>query len=262
MSKLDRFHNAKKSISAVDLVLNLGITNISIDLMYGLPDLTEQKWEEHLKIFFSLKLPHVSCYLLTVEDKTKLEKQIKNKQISLPPEKNIINQYYIMLELMKKHDYLHYEISSFAQPRHKNKPNFDNLQDYYFSRHNCNYWQDKPYLGLGPSAHSFDGKNKRYHNIKSNTKYIQYLKNNEKIRKLEILTLKQKYNEYLITSLRTIWGCDLEVITNFYQQEKDFKQKIKKYFEQEMVTKNKNKISLTQKGKLYSNQILLDLFLI
>ena len=262
LNQLNRLHNSQDSISAVKLALDLGITNISIDLIYGLPNLTAEKWQAHLKTFFSLQLPHVSCYLLAIEDKTKLEKQIRTKQVSLPAEKNIVKQYYTLLESMEKHGYLHYEISNFTQPRHPNKPNFNNRKDYYFSKHNCNYWHNKPYLGLGPSAHSFNGENKRYYNIKSNQKYIEYLKSNQKIKEIEILTLKQKYNEYLITSLRTIWGCDLEVIANTYQQQKYFKAKIKKYFEQKMMSQKKNKITLTPQGKLYSNQILLDLFLI
>ena len=261
LNQIDRSHDTNKSIRAIEKALKFGFHNISIDLIYGLPSLTLEQWEKDLDLFFSFKLPHISCYLLTVENKTKLQKQIQKNDITLPKEEMIVKQYYILLELMQKNNYLHYEISNFALPKNINQPDFNSFEDYHFSKHNYNYWQNKPYLGLGPSAHSFDGNRNRYYNIRNNKKYIEHLQKGVEIRELETLSVKEKYNEYLLTNLRTVWGCDLEVISEIYKQGKDFQKKIKKYFDNKMAIQNKMKITLTSKGKLYSDQILLDLIL-
>ena len=249
LSALDREHTAEKSFSSLQLALEEGFQNISIDLIYGVPGLSLVEWRKNLEMFLSLSLPHLSCYLLTVEDKTKLQKQIQKKQMILDKDSNIVKQYHTLLEMTEKYNYIHYEISNFALNNH-------------FSKHNSNYWGGTAYLGLGPSAHSFDGKKTRYYNIANNHLYIQNLKDNKKIREEEKLTAQQRYNEYLMTSLRTMWGCSIDIIDKHFSQKENFLLIANKYLDDGYLLQRGDIIMLSNKGKLFSNQIFLDFFLV
>ncbi len=199
---MNRSHTASQAIDAVENAKNVGFENMSIDLIYGMPNSNYEKWLYNIETFFKLKIPHLSAYALTVESKTALDFMIKTGKINPVEEKLAYEQFYYLRQRMLENAYEHYEISNFAKPNN-------------YSHHNTSYWQNKPYLGLGPSAHSYDG-NKRSWNISNNSKYIKTLNNSELPIETETLTLTDKYNEYIMTRLRTQWGINLaEIKQNF-----------------------------------------------
>ncbi len=247
---MNRAHNSKEALSAVKASQDKGFENITIDLIYGIPTLSNEKWKDNLRTAFDLEVKHISSYCLTVEPKTALAHLVKEGKINNVDEQQSADQFEIMLEEMRKNNFVQYEISNFCK-------------DGFFSRHNSNYWLKELYLGLGPSAHSYNG-NSRQSNISNNALYIQALEKNKIPFEEEILSTSQRYNEYVLTSLRTMWGTDLKYIEDHFG--KDYLgyclSEAEKYIHKEELKNEKNKLFLTDKGKLFADKIAGNLFFI
>lgn len=250
---MNRAHNGAEALQAVKYAQDNGFTNISIDLIYGSPSLSHLRWENNLKTAFELNVKHISAYCLTVEPKTVLAKLIERGKIIPVDEQHSSEQFEIMLKGMKNNDFQQYEISNFCK-------------DQYYSKHNSNYWLKEKYLGLGPSAHSYDGLSRQWN--KANTAlYIHTLdkhasKEEAMLVEKEILTLNQRYNEYVLTSLRTMWGTDLSYIHEQFGQSfyAHFLKESAPYNILKQLVQEKNKMFLTDQGKLFADKIASDLF--
>ena len=195
-----RSHNAKQAKACLGLAQSKGFENISIDLIYGLPGLSLSEWDENVKITIEQAVPHISAYHLTYEPGTIFYHWRANRRLTELPEQKSRDQYYLLRNLTGSADYEHYEISNFARKG-------------FLSRHNSAYWTGKNYLGLGPSAHSFNGKERSW-NVRSLKKYIEKINSGKKHTESEVLTLKDSYHDYLITALRTAVGVDTDYIRN------------------------------------------------
>ena len=249
LTAMNRAHNANEAKKCLEIATTY-FDNITIDLMFGMPTMSEEQWRNNLQTAFGLGIKHLSCYALTVEPKTALEHFISKG--SHPPMDDEVSakHFEVLLEETSKHGLTHYETCSFGHPE-------------YFSRHNTSYWLGKPYMGVGPSAHSFDGKSRSW-NISNNTKYIKSLEANIRPFESEILSLENRFNEYIMTGLRTIWGISLEKI------ETDFGVVIKnklletseKFRDSELLFLDENHLKITNTGKFLSDGIASDLFLV
>lgn len=247
---MNRSHNAKEAISSIKLAKECGFNNMSIDLIYGVQNQTDKTWKKNLNQMFELEIDHFSAYALTVEPDTKLNYLIKKKRVQPTSELKAENHFKILQEESLKMGYKQYEISNFCR---KNK----------FAQHNTSYWKDKAYLGIGPSAHSYNGESRRW-NISNNLKYITLINNSEKYFDEEKLSLTQKYNEYTLTSLRTIWGVSLDYLENNFDQQivSHFKKNARKWIDNKNIILEKNNVRLTNKGMLFADAISSDLFII
>lgn len=247
---MNRSHNSEKAIQSIKLAKDLGFNNISIDLIYGLPNQTLKKWEKNLDIMFSLDIQHFSAYTLTVEKKTTLYHLVEKGKVKQLSEDNVINQFNLLQKKAKEQGFIHYEISNFGK-------------EGRFSKHNSSYWKNKHYLGIGPSAHSYNGKHRRW-NLSSNTNYISNIEKKSIYFKEEKLSLSEKYNEYIFTSLRTIWGVDVFIIKKRYGNniKCHFLKEIIKWQVNKHVKCNSNIYTLTSKGKIVADSISSDLFII
>ena len=247
---MNRSHNAKEAISSIKLAKECGFNNMSIDLIYGVQNQTDKTWKKNLNQMFELEIDHFSAYALTVEPDTKLNYLIKKKKVQPISEIKAENHFKILQEESLKMGYEQYEISNFCR---KNK----------FAQHNTSYWKDKAYLGIGPSAHSYNGKSRRW-NISNNLKYITLINNSEKYFDEEKLSPTQKYNEYTLTSLRTIWGVSLDYLENNFDQHivSHFKKNARKWIDNKNIILEKNNVRLTNKGMLFADAISSDLFII
>lgn len=245
---MNRVHTSDESLLCVDRIQKAGFTNFSVDLIYGSPLLTDGDWKRNVEIVIEKSIPHISCYALTVEPKTALHKMIAlQKKEPVDPEKQA-RQFLLLMEWMEQAGYEHYEISNFARPGLR-------------SRHNSSYWSGENYYGFGPSAHAFDGKSRRW-NIANNALYVKSLQKDIIQFEEEILTEKQRLNEYIMTSLRTIEGLNLEYVTKKFGYEKSNKieEESKKYENSGRLKNDSNRIILTRKGKLFADGIAADLF--
>jgi len=241
---MNRAHNAEQAINNLLLAMK-HFKNLTIDLIYGYPLLTDEKWKQNIEKALSFKIPHISCYALTAEPATLLQKKILLKKEKEPDPEKQANQFLFLIDQLHAVGYEHYEISSFSLPGFR-------------SRHNSAYWQGIKYLGLGPSAHSYDGDSRQW-NVSNNNIYIESLKANKLLFEKEILTPKQKINEYIMTSLRTINGIELNRLDR--ETRELICSKIKKYTERGLVNRTTDNISLTREGKLMADGIASDLFL-
>jgi len=247
---MNRAHNPQEALYAVKASQDKGFENITIDLIYGIPMLTNEKWKHNLHTAFDLEVKHISSYCLTVESKTALAHLVKQGKIKNVDEQQSADQFEIMLDEMRKNNFIQYEISNFC------KSNF-------FSLHNSNYWLKEHYLGLGPSAHSYNGSSRQW-NISNNALYIQSIEKNKLPFEEEILTVSQHYNEYVLTTLRTMWGTDLEYIEERFG--KDYlhycNNEAEKYILSKEIKMEANKLFLTDKGKLFADKIASNLFFV
>jgi oxygen-independent coproporphyrinogen-3 oxidase len=245
---MNRAHNAEQALKSIVLAKDAGFDNFSIDLIFGTPGLTDNEWQKNIAMAVDLQIPHISSYALTVEPKTALQKMIESKKKENTDNEAQARQFVILMNTLRNAGYEHYEISNFAKPG-------------YRSRHNSSYWKGEKYIGIGPSAHSFNG-NERSWNKANNMIYMKSLQQNIIPFEKEILTEAQKLNEYIMTSLRTMEGMDLDVIEKkFSVNEKNrienlLHSKVKnEYFLQE-----KNQVTLTDEGKLFADLISVTLF--
>tara|TARA_Y100000589_G_scaffold295270_1_gene301560 strand:+ start:2848 stop:3975 length:1128 start_codon:yes stop_codon:yes gene_type:complete len=247
---MNRAHNAIEALNSIKMAQDEGFQNITIDLIYGTPGMSNEDWKYNLRKSFALNLPHISSYALTVEEKTPLYYQILKKNIDPVDEQQSADQFKILMDEMLINGYEQYEISNFC------KGNF-------YGKHNSSYWKKDYYLGLGPSAHSYFG-NSRLWNISNNIKYIKALFQSQLPLVKESLNPQEMYNEYVMTSLRTKWGCNLIEIEKDYSISFShyFKAQIKSYEVNGYVFENKGIYTLSEKGKLIADRITSDLFFI
>ncbi len=246
---LNRVHTADQALNRVKDALDAGFKNMSIDLIYGIPTLSNEKWEANLKTFFDLNITHLSAYSLTVEPKTALHQLIKKKKLKDIQDEQSIAHFKILQKQIKEKGFEHYEISNFSKPGH-------------YSKHNSLYWLGGNYLGLGPSAHSFNGSSRQW-NASSLAKYLQCVNNGDLVYEKEILTKKQQFNEYVMTSLRTSWGCNLEHISNVFGT--DFtsrtESEIQPFIQKGLIIQENKILFLTEEGKLFADGIASELFI-
>jgi oxygen-independent coproporphyrinogen-3 oxidase len=243
---MNRAHNATESLNCVKLAQNKGFNNITIDLIYGSKFQDMNSWEKTLQTVIDLNVQHISAYNLTIESKTKLGLDHKKGAEPEVSEELSSEQFKRMLEVLQKNGFVHYEISNFGK-------------ENYFSKHNSNYWKGVKYLGLGPSAHSFDNVSRQW-NISSNSAYIQKVNANDIYFEKETLTAQEHYNEYILTRLRTIWGCDTKEIEKRFGREvlASFENIVKKY-EKYFDTSN-GIITLNTEGKLRADFLASEFF--
>lgn len=245
---MNRAHDAQQSFSSVKMAQDFGFNNITIDLIYGSKFQTLQSWEDTLSRAISLNTQHISSYNLTIEPKTVLGvKQAKGFE---PPVNDDLSsqQFQLMCNMLRDANFIHYEISNFG------KENF-------FAVHNSNYWLQQAYLGLGPSAHSFDGVSRQW-NVKNNNLYVRALQEGTVFFEKEILESKDRYNEYVLTRLRTIWGCDEREIDSLFGKEilLHFKQNI--HLHHSFIIEKNGIYLLNERGKLQADGIASDLFIL
>jgi oxygen-independent coproporphyrinogen-3 oxidase len=246
---MNRSHTSSQAIEAVKNAQKSGITNISIDLIYGLPNLSTEEWEHNLQQAFALNVSHLSAYCLTVEKKTALNKFIQNKTIILPEEPIVLEQFKILMEQSQKQGFIHYEISNFCK-------------EGMYAKHNSSYWKNETYLGIGPSAHSYNGKSRQW-NVANNALYIKGIETNEPAFEMETLSEADKFNEYVMTRLRTIWGIDLGFVKNTFGENllTGLLSESKEYIDSGYMQQDKENVTLTQKGKFIADKIASDLFI-
>ena len=246
---MNRAHNATESLQCVQDAQAAGFDNITVDLIYGIPAPDHSIWLNDLETLFSLNVQHVSCYALTIEPDTALGRWSKKGKFKPSEDDFTAQQFEILLEQMRQHGFVQYEISNFCQPG-------------YESRHNSNYWRGVHYLGVGPSAHSFNGHSRQY-NVANNRKYTAAISESIIPAEIENLTLADQANDYLLTTLRTTWGCDLAMLRDKYAYDVRASHKV---YLQELLQKDLARIAddvlyLTDKGKLLADQITLDLMM-
>lgn len=246
---MNRSHNSKDAKNCIDDALKY-YDNISIDLIFGMPNSNLKTWESNLNHVTNWNLNHMSAYALTIEPKTALESFVKKNIIKPLNEDLVFEQHEFMCNKMSKHEYVNYELSSFAKKG-------------YLSRNNSAYWLRKKYIGIGPSAHSFDGTYRSW-NVSNNNLYIKNISNNKMFSEREKLSIIDKYNEYVMTGLRTTWGISLTYLENnfglFYK--KHFENRIIKYANSSLVVNKDNIFTTTIKGKFLADGIASELFLI
>jgi len=245
---MNRAHNAKQALRSVELARREGFDNLTIDLIYGTPTLTNDRWLQNLQKAISLQVPHLSCYALTVEPKTALHALIeKNKVANVDTDKQAVH-FELLVAETEKHGYEQYEISNFAKPGFR-------------SRHNSSYWQGKPYLGLGPSAHSFNGVSRQW-NVANNALYINSLQNGTLRFEKEELTKTNRFNEYVMTSLRTIEGLSIEKVTAEFGEKSaaTLLSSASKHIKNQHLFLNDQHLKITRDGRFLADGIAADLF--
>ncbi len=246
---MNRAHNATQSLQCIDEIIKAGFTNFSVDLIYGSPILSDKNLKKNFEIIADKNVPHISCYALTVEKNTLLNKQIKDGLSKNIDQQKQAEQFYLLLQLMKKAGYEQYEISNFSKPN-------------YRSKHNSSYWQGKSYWGFGASAHSFNGKNIRRWNIANNSLYIDAIEKNTACHEEEILSAMQQLNEYVMTSIRTAEGINLKIVEEKFGTENADRvlKDVSKFILQNKVIIEKDFITLNDEGKFFADGIAADLF--
>ena len=246
---MNRAHSSIEAKNSLSVAIRY-FDNISVDLIYGIPDCTNEEWRANIQIALSFGVSHISSYALTVEPKTALETLIAKGKIKNVDEEKAQEQFYILIEELAKANFVHYELSNFGK-------------EGFFSQNNSSYWLGKPYLGIGPSAHSFGGKERSW-NLKNNTKYIKAIQENILPIEREILTEIDGYNEYIMTGLRTIWGVSFTKIKNDFGVNyiTYLEKQSQKYIDKGLLYIENEILKTTQKGKFLSDGIASDLFMI
>ncbi|MEL6970186.1 MAG: radical SAM family heme chaperone HemW [Bacteroidota bacterium] len=248
---MNRAHSAKEAEYCIHMAQMAGFSNLTVDLIYGTPGLSDENWKANVQKLIDASVPHISCYALTVEPKTALAHQVKVGTSPPVDEEQAARQFELLMQWLTDAGYLHYEISNFALP---NK----------MAVHNSNYWRSEPYLGVGPSAHSFNGSSRQW-NVANNAAYMKALQETPsaadfsgKLYEEEQLSPADRYNEYVMTGLRTSWGVDLNKIDEPFRRH--FLTKIHHYIDDKLINKNNNNYSLTPQGRLLADRIASDIF--
>jgi oxygen-independent coproporphyrinogen-3 oxidase len=246
---MNRAHSAEQAKNSIKMSQDAGFNNLTIDLIYGTPTLTDKNWDSNIDEAIKAGIPHLSCYALTVEPGTALEVMIKKNKVAAADTELQARQFTQLINRMQQEGYEHYEISNFARPGMR-------------SRHNSAYWSGQLYLGLGPSAHSYNGSSRQW-NVAGNALYVHALKRNELPYEKEELTNQQRINEYIMTSLRTMEGLDLGFVSkNFGEEVVDRLQRSsRKYMDSGKLLQQNNHFRLTNDGKLFADGIAADLFM-
>jgi oxygen-independent coproporphyrinogen-3 oxidase len=243
---MNRAHTAEESQNAVKLAKEFGFS-LTVDLIYGLPERTLEGWKTNIDKLISLAPDHISAYCLTVENNTVLSNWVEKGKIDPASEDEQAEQFLLLVEVLDKVGYQQYEISNFAK-------------EGQYSKHNSNYWKGVSYLGVGPSAHSFDAESRRW-NVSNNMKYINGVTGKEEFSDSEILTPQDRFNEAVMTGLRTIWGVNLDDLRWHHCTSKSFDIRLEEFNNDGLLTIEKNQIILTKKGKLQADYIASELFL-
>lgn len=240
---MNRSHSSEQALQCVDLARQSGIHDVSIDLIYGIPYHDHSVWEKDLQLAIAFDVPHVSAYCLTIEDRTVFGQWQKSGRLPPIEEQFAAEQYEMLIAHLSKAGYEHYEISNFAKPGR-------------YSRHNTSYWQQKSYLGLGPSAHSYNGSS-RQHNLANNAGYIRSIKNGEVPFTLEELSSADGYNEYLLTTLRTMWGTNVRLAREKFGFDvlREKQKEVAVLQKEELLFVTDDTLYLTKKGKLLADEI-------
>jgi len=243
---MNRAHTVEQSVACISLAQQAGIRNISIDLIYGLPNMTHEVWKQEIQTVLQLGVQHISAYCLTVEPNTVLSSWVKKEKIQ-PASNELQNEHFTILqnELLTA-GFEHYEISNFALPT-------------YISKHNSSYWKGAFYLGVGPSAHSYDGKYRSW-NVANNQRYIQGIENNEPAFDFELLTKENQFNELLLTGLRAKWGVSLAHLKAILPLDKSFFQQLESLEKKGWLICKEDIVYLTKEGKSWADKIAQDLF--
>ena len=254
---MNRAHNSVEAKKCLEIATRY-FDNISLDLIYGIPDLSQngeqakqmsnERWQQNIETALSFGIPHISSYALTVEPKTALNKLIQTGKIASPNDEVAQEHFMILVETLEKNGFVHYELSNFGK-------------ENYFSQNNSAYWLGKKYIGIGPSAHSYDGISRSW-NVANNALYLKALQNDELPNEVEKLTLEDRYNEYIMTGLRTIWGVSLVRIEQEFGS--DFlnylKKQSQKFIDDGLLSITDNILKPTLKGKFLTDGIASDLF--
>jgi oxygen-independent coproporphyrinogen-3 oxidase len=245
---LNRAHHSDEAARCITVARTEGFNNISVDLIYAIPGQTQERWKKNIEQTLGLSPEHISAYALTIEKKTAFGQWQKKGQLHPVSEEIAAEQFELLMDMLQDAGYEHYEISNFCKPG-------------FHSRHNTGYWQQVHYLGIGPSAHSYDGESRQF-NISNNLMYRNAIESNTVPFEREVLTRENRINEYLFTTLRTAWGCDLEKLKVNFQF--DIFQENKAYLtvlqEKKLAWIENNMLTLTRSGKLVADQIAADLF--
>lgn len=249
---MNRAHNSIEAKNCIKNAQQVGFDNISIDLIYGSPTTTAPQWEQNINTALDMNIQHISAYCLTVEPKTALHAFVAQKKVPSPNEEQAYANFEILSQMLTQKGFIHYEISNFGK-------------NGFFSKHNTSYWQQKPYLGLGASAHSYNGYSVRQWNVANNARYISTLLKEGKVpAEIEQLTNLQQLNEYLMTSLRTMWGINIEVVQQKWGEDllNNLLTKIKQFEKDDFFCflEQPKSIALTLKGRFMLDFLLLKLF--
>ena len=246
---MNRAHNVEEAKKCLEIATQY-FDNISIDLIYGVPEMSNEKWLQNIETALSFNVPHISSYALTVEPKTALHSFIQKGIIPQPDDEVAQEHFHILVDKLSENGFIHYELSNFGK-------------ENYFSKNNSSYWLGKKYIGIGPSAHSYDGKNRGW-NVSNNSRYIKSIQENKLPIEIETLTKTDRYNEYIMTGLRTIWGVSFERIEQeFGKTYLDYlNQQAAKFIEDHLLFVDDNILRTTKKGKFLSDGIASDLFLL
>ena len=249
LKMMNRAHNSAEAKECLQEATKY-FDNISVDLIYGIPGMSNEKWLQNIEMALSFNVPHISSYALTVEPKTALHSFIQKGIIPQPEDEVAQEHFQILVDKLAEHDFIHYELSNFGK-------------ENYFSKNNSSYWLGKKYIGIGPSAHSYDGEQRGW-NVSNNALYLKSISENKLPIETETLTKTDRYNEYIMTGLRTIWGVSLErIATEFGDTYLNYlNQQAAKYIEDNLLFVDENILRTTKKGKFLSDGIASDLFLL
>jgi len=249
LAMMNRAHNSAEAIKCLEKATQY-FDNISLDLIYGIPGMSNEKWKKNIETALSFGIPHISSYALTVEPKTALNKLIQTGKIAKPNDELAQEHFAILVETLEANDFIHYESSNFGKAN-------------YFSKNNSAYWLGKKYLGIGPSAHSYDGVSRSW-NVSNNSLYLKSIQENKLPNEIEILSTTDRYNEYIMTGLRTIWGVSLErIATEFGTEYLEYLHiQAQKFLNDDLLSIDNKILKPTPKGKFLTDGIASDLFYI
>jgi len=247
---MNRRHSVLQAIQSVKWAKHAGFSNISIDLIYGLPNQSLEEWEQNVRIAVELDVQHISAYNLTYHEGTVFYDQLKKGILKELPDELSLLQFELLIRILKEAGFEHYEISNFCKPG-------------LYSQHNSSYWKSKKYLGIGPSAHSYDLQSRRW-NVSSISNYLNGLENNESYSETEILTNQDRYNDYIITGLRTIWGISEDFIESEFPDQYliHFQESKKRYLETGHLTCTNELVCISSAGLFISDQIMADFMVV
>ncbi|SEF46612.1 radical SAM family heme chaperone HemW [Flavobacterium urumqiense] len=244
---MNRAHNSAEAKKCLEVATKY-FDNISLDLIYGIPGMSNEKWKQNIETALSFGIPHISSYALTVEPKTALNKLIQTGKIVAPKDEVAQEHFAILVEALEANGFIHYELSNFGK-------------ENYFSKNNSAYWLGKKYIGIGPSAHSYDGVSRSW-NISNNSLYLKSIQENKLPNEIEILSITDRYNEYIMTGLRTIWGVSLDRIEREFGSKylEYLNKQTQKFLNDDLVFIENNILKPTPKGKFLTDGIASDLF--
>ena len=246
---MNRAHDSGQALSAVKNARQAGFKNISIDLIYGIQQSSAEQWEKNLDVALNLGVEHLSCYALTIEPRTALADMIRKKKAAPTDDEKTALDFELLMKRAGEVGFEHYEISNFAR-------------DQKYSRHNTSYWQRKKYLGVGPSAHSYNGDSRQW-NVSNNQQYIRSLKENIIPFEIEELSESNKFNEYILTSLRTMWGIDISLMEKEFShlRKEELLGQIQNFIKEGMIMPAGNNFILTNEGKFFADRVAREMFI-